>query len=912
MIAISRTGRLLRRLVRASCRRPGLTVLVSLALAAGAITYTLAELTFETSTSALLPPGQRYATLFGEYSEDFGELEDITVVVEGRTLEESKAYASRLVREIRRGPVKFRRVAYRIDPKRFEGRALLYLSTDKLKEIREKIFDHQEFMENFAATPTLDQLIAGINTQIASAFVANFFDLGLQEDGAVDLRFLKQVLGQISERLDHPSPYRSPWGALFTLDRQEEGDAGYFLSDDKSLLFILVEPASDNGSFTGDQEAISAIRTIIGALRPEFPRVQVGVTGSPALSNDEMTSAFRDSRVATLLAFALTLALLLLAFRTAGKPILMLGVLAVSLAWSMGVTTLVIGHLTIFSVMFIPIVIGIGIDYGIYFLFRYEEELFLGRNLKEALELTAARSGPGILLGALTAAGAFYVLSLTDFRGIKELGFIAGTSILLAWLAMMTFFPAVLMLVDRRHASRPKGTVPRALALEQIRVPVLERLTRYPKSVLVTAGLFTAFSLWALTTVGFDYNLLNLQAKGTESVIWERKVLAKAGRSGFTGLATATTLEELTQKHDALDRLDSVSEVDSVLLLIPEHQQEKVKIIRDFAPLVAPVRVGMSRPVDLERLTSSLETLKRRFDLAVAEAGPSAARKEIEEVQAQIGALLEKLRRTEPEMAEPALSFLQFQFYSDFLDKFHFLQQNLRPRPVTLRDIPDELRRKFIGQSGRFLIQIHPKVDIWDREGARRFVRDLRSVDPDVTGSPVITYEAVRFMEKAYLQGTIYAFILVGVLAFLMLHRLRETFLALIPLALGTLWTVGVMHLFGLRFNLANVWGIPLIVGTAAEFGLNMTVRYMEGRRHGGPFVARSTVMAVIVNGLTTMVGFGSLMVADHQGIFGLGLLLTIGAGMSLASSLIVLPVLIRQFAHRVEGESKVIRLPAA
>ncbi|MBI4588368.1 MAG: MMPL family transporter [Candidatus Rokubacteria bacterium] len=869
-------------------------------------------MTFKTSSLALLPPGQRYAMLFDEYGRDFGEIEDITVVVEGRTLEESKAYASRLVREIRRGPVKFQRIAYRIDPKRFEGRALLYLSTDKLREIRDKIFDHQEFMENFAATPTLDQLITGINTQIASAFVSHFFDLGLQEDQAMDLRFLKELVAQISERLDRPTSYRSPWSALFTLDKHEDGDAGYFLSDDKQLLFILVEPASKKGSFTGDQEAINAIRSFIAALRPEFPSVQVGVTGSPALSNDEMTAAFRDSEGATLLAFALTLALLLLAFKRAGKPILMLVVLAVSLAWSMGVTTLVLGHLTIFSVMFIPIVIGIGIDYGIYFLFRYEEELFLGRNLLEALELTAARSGPGILLGALTAAGTFYVLTLTDFRGISELGFIAGTSIILAWLSMMTFFPALLVVVDRRHASRPLGTVPRALELEQIRVPLLERLTRYPRSVLMMAGVLSILSLWAVTTVGFDYNLLNLQAKGTESVLWEKKILAKAGRSGFAGLASADTLDELRRKHDAFDKLPSVSEVDSVLLLIPENQGEKAKIIRDFAPLVAPVRVGMAQPVDLEALASSLETLKRRFDLAVAEADQSDSRKEIEGVLAQIGALLEKLGGADRDMAEPALTHLQAELYQDFVDKFHFLQRNLRPRPVSLKDVPDELRRKFIGKSGRFLIQIHPGVNIWDREGARRFVRELRSVDPDVTGSPVITYEAIGLMEKAYLQGTVYAFLVVGVLSFLMLRRLRESILALIPLGLGMLWTVGLMHLFDLKFNLANVWGIPLIVGTAAEYGLNVVIRYMEGRRHGGPLVARSTVMAVIVNGLTTIVGFGSLMIADHRGIFGLGLLLTIGASASLASSLIVLPVLIRHFGHKVEEESKVIRLPAA
>src|SRR5207248_4713504 len=123
-----------------------------------------------------------------------------------------------------------------------------------------------------------------------------------------------------------------------------------------------------------------------------------------------MAAAFRDSGRATVLAFALTLGLLLVAFARVGKPIVMLIVLALSLCWSIGAATLVIGHLSLFSVIFISIVIGIGIDYGIYFLFRYEEEIFLGRNLREAIDMTARRSGSGMFVGAVTAAGTFYVL----------------------------------------------------------------------------------------------------------------------------------------------------------------------------------------------------------------------------------------------------------------------------------------------------------------------------------------------------------------------------------------------------------------------------------------------------------------------------------------------------------------------
>jgi len=148
-------------------------------------------------------------------------------------------------------------------------------------------------------------------------------------------------------------------------------------------------------------------------------------------------------------------------------------------------------------------VVGVGIDYGIYFLFRYEEERFLGRPLRRALEVSAARSGPGMLLAALAAAGTFYVLMLTDFRGLQELGFIAGTALLLAWVAMMTTFPAILVLIERRHKSTEAPTIPSAMRLEAIRVPFVDRLARCPRTVLVVAGAATALSLGGLRDVRF-------------------------------------------------------------------------------------------------------------------------------------------------------------------------------------------------------------------------------------------------------------------------------------------------------------------------------------------------------------------------------------------------------------------------
>ena len=893
MSLTSQLGRALRGLVRISCARPRVTVLLALFFALLSVGYAIRSLGFKTDQADLLPR-TTFIERYEQYEQRFGDLDDLVIVVQAPSIPEAQAYAARLVNELRTRAVPLTRLTYRIDPKQFEGRALLYLSKTQLAEIRDKVFDYQEFMEAFAARPTLDQLVDGIAQQIANAFVSGFLDLGLGEPKAsLDLRFIDDLVTQISTRLDRPTPYRSPFGALFSVGAIDD-DAGYFLSEDRKLLFILTRPRSEEGSFTSDREAIDGVRRAIKDLRRQFPNVRVGVTGKPALSNDEMTAAFRDSERASIIAFALTLVLLVAAFMTIGKPLVMLLVLTLSLAWAIGVATLVVGHLSLFSVMFISIVIGIGIDYGVYFLFRYEEELFLGHGLLEAIDTTARRTGSGMLIGAITAAGTFFVLMATEFRGLQELGFVSGTAILLSWLAMMTVFPACLVIIDRRHADRASRRMPRAIALEHVRVPVLEHVIGHTRVVVTLTVVLSLLAAWGALKVKFDYNLLNLQSKGTESVVWERRILETAGRSGFAALASASSLEELRAKHTAFSKLSSVSEVDSALLLIPEDQAEKRKIIQDFAPLVLPVAVGRARPVEIGRLVVALETLHRRLNIAATEAPPGETQTKLRATVDGLQRLILKLRQSAPDAISPPLSLLQYQVYRDFLVNFQRLQANLNPREVGLEDLPAELRDKFVSRDGMFLLRMNPAVDIWELEGARLFVSQLRTVDPDVTGTPVITYETILLMERSYQQATAYAIVLVAIVSFVLLRRVRETLLSMVPLALGLLWTVGLMKLVGLKFTMGNIFGLPLLIGAAAEFGLNVVLRFMEDRDHGGPLIAKSTVMAVLVNGLTTIVGFGSLMVAAHRGIFGLGLLLTIGMVTSLVAALVVLPVLLR------------------
>jgi len=332
---------------------------------------------------------------------------------------------------------------------------------------------------------------------------------------------------------------------------------------------------------------------------------------------------------------------------------------------------------------------------------------------------------------------------------------------------------------------------------------------------------------------------------------------------------------------------------------MPDRQAEKLAVLGRLATIVDSIHVSPVPPVDLTALIAGLETLKRRMDLATAPSGGDGPSQEILVIARATSALLPRLKGPDRGAVELRLGDFQKRLAGDFAEQWRRLQRATRPAPVTLVDLPDELRRKFIGKSGLLLLQIYSRLDVWQRPGATQFAEDLRTVDPDVTGQPIVAYETMRLIEKAYWQGLAYAFALVAGIAGLMIRRVRETVLAMVPMVVGTLWMLAIMQVAGLKFNLVNIWALPLIVGSATEYGVNMVLRTLESREHGGPRLARSTVMGVLFNGLTTIAGFGSLLIAQHRGVWSLGLLLVIGSTTTLIASLVVLPPLLH-LAERV------------
>jgi len=377
-------------------------------------------------------------------------------------------------------------------------------------------------------------------------------------------------------------------------------------------------------------------------------------------------------------------------------------------------------------------------------------------------------------------------------------------------------------------------------------------------------------------------------------------------------LTTAPTPEEAMRKAAAFEALPSVESVESVASLLPPNQPSRIEFVRSLRPLLddLPPTLTMPAVVDVPDLLRTFDKLKLKIREGNEDWDPlrKPSEQELLEVRRSLLAIIERLQNMPAADAQPILARFQDSLFRDFQDKWSLLRNNLNPSgPITLADIPPKLKSRFVNSDGsRFLLQIFPKKNVWEKDAQEEFVLQLRQVDPDVTGNPVIGYESIKAMKEGYIEGGVYAFLAIILVTFFSLRRVDDALLAILPLGLGIVWTAGLMWLFHLQFNLANLVAVPLIIGIGVENGIHIVHRYREEGVGGPALVAGSTGQAVSLFSLTTMVGFGSLMVAKYYGIFSMGLLLTIAVGSVLVASLTVLPLLL----FRATSEDSALSLP--
>ncbi len=892
---------------------PLATLAGGLLLALLSILVTREHLEFWTERNVLTsqdsPEAARYRAYRREFKDDY-----VILVVRSKDVEEGKRFASVLGRRLEEEQSTVQEVFYRIPLEEFRRQALLFLEPAEIDDLRTKISKHRELLERLARSPGLVTLLRTVNEQISRALVSTAVSglfsekepegeeekEGKEKVAPEDLQVLSSLMDSLYVWLTDAPRYRSPWG-IFAQDAGGLSEDGFLVDEDRGWVFLLAYLKDVEGSFNREGAAIDRIREDIREISAGFPGVKVAITGTPALNSNEMATSLQDMTRAMGLALFLVALLFVGGFGETRRPLMAIVVLLAGVLWTLGWTSLTVGHLTILSMAFGSILVGLGIDFGIHIVARYEKERGAGASADSAVGYALERVGRAVLSGAVTTAAAFFALGLSHFRGIREFGWIAGWGILFCLVAAMTLLPVLLFLLDRKKGawlSRREGTS----RIEAI----LSLPARRPAWVLPVAVVAALGGLFVLKGIRFDYNLLHLQAKGTEAVEWERKLIEASGTASIFAADMADSLEEAREKAKRYEALPLVSKVESLAKYLPVDVDRRIEAIRRLKPLFEGVDLAAGRspsPPSVKRVRRWVSRIRFKLREEEEKEGPgsgSAAEAALPAADTVGGAgrrterVLRLLESMDAEAAGKALSRYQERLVADFRRKIELIVSSLDPEPMTLDDLPALLKKRFIGSSGRLLLQIYPKEDVWELEPQRRFIEQLRSINPEVTGPAVENYRATRSLLEAYVQGGLYAVCAVLLILLVDLRNPVFALLALIPLVFGGLWTLLGMRLTGMAFNPANLIIIPLLVGIGVDNGIHVVRHFLAAGSPEEEIAGSTTGRAVALSTLTTIAGFGSLAVARHQGIHSVGTLLTLAMSSCLVASLVVLPSLLR------------------
>jgi predicted RND superfamily exporter protein len=252
---------------------------------------------------------------------------------------------------------------------------------------------------------------------------------------------------------------------------------------------------------------------------------------------------------------------------------------------------------------------------------------------------------------------------------------------------------------------------------------------------------------------------------------------------------------------------------------------------------------------------------------------------------------------TEREMHATKLAAFQWALFDDMRDTFESLKHQDNSGPLRVEDLPPALRHRFVGVTGKYLLQVYPRQNVWHREHQEKFVGELRTVDPNVTGTPVQLYEYTTLLKRSYEEAALYSLGAIAIMVLIHFRSVGSVLLALVPVAVGSIWLGGIMGYYNIQLNPANIMTLPLVVGIGVTNGIHILNRFAEERTPS--ILAKSTGKAVLVSGLTTIAGFGSLALARHRGIESLGYVMATGTATCMIAGLTFLPALLNLLQRR-------------
>jgi predicted exporter len=877
------------------------TLLVILALLLGW------QVEFRTARKDLAPPGDSEQARYERMLERIGGGGLITAVAEATgdaagDVEALQVFTDDLATSFAASPL-VARTFHKVDLDWFTRHALWLAPAAELQAAAAGLDGQADLLAGLDGVTNLadlNLLAAGVLTDPGRQGSAP--SAGEQDQAAAGLAALTRALEQERQFLADPTGTTAHLGqfvALRSLVAESIPDQGYLASHDGTLLFILITPRSDD-------ESLPVLRTLLADLRQRaaattrlHPGFHAAFTGESATTVDEMDTVRRDTwRTGLVAAVGVTL-LTLVVFRWKRNALIVMLSLASGVAWSFGAVFVELGYLNMITSAFLSTLVGVGVAYGIHPVSEYEMEEGHCHDPVAAVRAAYYRTGTGVIVSAVTTSVAFFSILLMQFRGFAELGLVAGVGVLFCLLAALTTLPALLVLDGRRRhrLETAAGRTPtqRATAVDRWWV---ERgagsITRFPRTTTLAALALTAVAGWAARDIGFNINMLDLLPDDAESLQYQRRMVLESDLSPFFNMATAADLESLEKMAAVAAGEPTISTFDSILPLLPDPSADAARqvVARHILAMKAPAR---ATPLTADLMTASLVRLESSLATAADDAFAAGIMKlalPLEDARAAA----EAARKTAA-VADPALVAAWNHGQEGLLtwaqDSLVELQRAAGQAAPTLADLPEEIRRRYLTADGHFLAYMQPVSSVFDADYLDRYLAASRRVDREVTGFPVVFRRMSQRITDGFRTAVIGGGFLVMVVLLIDTRSIRDTILAALPLAMGVTWMLGAMRLLGLSYNFANLVAVPLIIGVGIDNGVHIIHRWKLEGDLGMHVILRRTVRAILIASLTTMVGFGSLALASHRGMAGLGLLLLLGVGACLVTSTLVLPNLL-------------------
>jgi hopanoid biosynthesis associated RND transporter like protein HpnN len=823
--------------------------------------YVGSALRIQTDTEEMLSPDLAFRQQARLLDQAFPQTSDnLIVVIEGATSELADQAAERLIDGMRKQPELFGEI---FDPRAepfYQTNGLLYLSLPELRDLADKLAGAQPFLGTLAEDPSLRGL----------------FDL-------LELSFQNVASGQ-----SLPVPLRDAMNAITRVAEATAAGGDAFLSlsalmndspetPSEGRRIIMIKPVLDYGSLRPAGAVVEALRRLFVELGfgPEAG-VQMKLTGSAALANDELRSVQSGLGIAGILSVLLVSALLFWALGSVYLVVAAIITLAIGLVWTAALGLALVGTFNLISVAFAILFVGLSVDFGLHFLLRYRETEDASGDRISRLATAAEGSGGALLLSAVAAAIGFIAFLPTDYRGLAELGLIAAIGMFVALIANLSILPAMVAIGPYRL--RMLAVAWPAAALTQPR-PTQRR----PAVTVTVAAIVSVLAAAAVPFARFDFDPLSLQDPEAESVRTLRTLIADGDIDLYAITVLEPTLAQAGQMAARIAQLPEVAKAETLFDLVPVDQDAKLAVIDDMAFYLAPALSSARRPAPSadERADATRRFIGRLSNLEQSDMPAARLAAALETLLARGGEALAEFERRAMGSAATRVSQLE---------------HALRAQAVGLDDLPRPVSARMVAADGRARITVTPSNPVGtDQDALRRFVDAVSAIAPNATGAPIIITQASRAVVASFVEAGLIAVGAIALMLLALLRSARTVLLIFAPLFLAALLTVAFTVVVGQPFNFANVVVLPLLFGLGVANGIHFVSR---ARQQGGQaeIGGTSTPRAVVFSGLTTIASFGSIALSSHPGTASMGLLLAVAIGLTLASTLLVLPALLTLF----------------